>query len=125
MQQDSNQILSTAFVTTNFTVITGIIDAITLLLPVVLSHSRWIHNSLLPQQVPLFQHHFSFTKEVDIPRNSMVEGCLLKNKTTLLPLTGIIVNNGAVRFLRWHLFLYLHFEFFFIHVGNVFSTLIP
>ena len=58
---------------------------------VVSVNARWIHNPLFPRIVPLFQHLSSFTREVDISRNGMVEGCLLSNESTLLPLIGIIV----------------------------------
>ena len=99
MHQDLNEIASTAFATVNFTTTrgkkvpttSGISDANTSLLPVDSFHFQWIHNSLLPQQVPLFQHLSSFTREVDISRNSMVESCLLNNKTILLPLICIII----------------------------------
>ena len=47
------------------------------------SYSRWIHNSLLPRKVPLFQNLPFFTREVDITRNDMVEECLLDNKSIL------------------------------------------
>ena len=59
--------------------------------PVVSVNARWIHNPLFPRTVPLFQHLSSFIREVDIYWNSMVEGCLLSNESTLLPLIGIIV----------------------------------
>ena len=59
--------------------------------PVVSVNARWMHNPFFPRTVPLFQHISSFTKGIDIARNGMVEGCLLPNKSTLLPLIGIIV----------------------------------
>ena len=59
--------------------------------PLCAMNIRWIQDPLFPREVPLFQHLSSFTKNVDIARNGMVEGCLLLNQSTLLPLVGIIV----------------------------------
>ena len=59
--------------------------------PVCSMNVRWIQDPLFPRAVPLFQHLSSFTRNVDIARNGMVEGCLLSNQSTLLTLIGIIV----------------------------------
>ena len=52
---------------------------------------RWLNDPLFLRVVLLFQHVSSFTMEVDIARNGMVEACLLSNQSTFLPLIGIIV----------------------------------
>ena len=39
----------------------------------------------------MFRNLSSFTKEVDITRNGLVEGYLLNNKDTLLPIISVVV----------------------------------
>ena len=51
---------------------------------------RWLINPLFPRSVPLFQYLSSFTKETEIARNGLVEGHLINNKDTILPLIGIV-----------------------------------
>ena len=63
--------------------------------PVGSMNVRWLKNPLFPRAVPLFQHLSSFTREFDIARNGMVEGCLISNQSTLLPLIGIIVKEWS------------------------------
>ena len=47
--------------------------------PVCLVTTRWSHDPLFPRAVHLFQHLSSFTRNVDIARNGMVEGRFLAN----------------------------------------------
>ena len=54
-------------------------------------NARWISNLLFPRKIPRFKHLSSFTRKTDIARKGMVEGCLVDNKSTLLPVIGIIV----------------------------------
>ena len=48
-------------------------------------------NPLFPRALPRFKHLSSFTRIVDIAQNEMIEGCLADNKSTPLPVIGIIV----------------------------------
>ena len=63
--------------------------------PVGSMNVRLLKNLFFPIAVPLFQHLSSSTREVDIARNGMVEGCFISNQSTLLPLIGIIVKEWS------------------------------
>ena len=53
------------------------------------SHRLFI-DPFLPRSVPLFRHLFSFAHEADVARNSLLQGYLINNEASTLPLVGII-----------------------------------
>ena len=61
-------------------------------LPLNPSSPHWLVNLLLPRSVPLFQYLSSFTQETDIARNYLVQGYLINNEASILPLVGVIAS---------------------------------